>query len=1212
MDSIKKVPLRPIRILKKPRIAEINIKPVIWNAKRVQKEMCSGKTHPSLTCTALFAQFEQDKTDWTTFVQECRTIWKQSNKTEKFNKICTDVQFYTKSTKGRYPRNYTCHIPICDASHKVPVCATLYRFIYDISEYIWTKTLSAYWDQFKNGGKLRVPKIPALKCKGRKAGPWLEHFQKWVPTNLPCEYSHYAGNVKCHARQIVIGAPDKQSDLDYIQLYCLWMKDYDINIYKLYGDSFVYRHRDILPNHFVKIKRNKKGHPVRECCPSPTYDHWKPTVCKVFNFRFKAHSVDTCNRCKVFQVKFEDAQEENDTQLQRRIMGMWNLHKYQARWGYQVTTVIDYETNKSWNNPTKPVKVKQVWMKYKGRGMHLILDFDKDRNEIDGTEQRYYNKEKPQFVSLNFHQTPLDEIGPNSAYIWSKGKGGKTNAHMIAGLKKYLEKHNIGAEHLFVTNDYQFVNQYFVRFLEWICNPQNPDRMFVSVSFCALAVGHSYNRSDVVNSLANQAYRDRKQWTRLSQRKSALLKKGIDCEIFTEFEQNSFFDNYYKPLQKWKDIQWKMPMLFKDHPFMLNLGQSWGLVLSNKKNCNQSKMEMDDSDEDVPLEEKQSELDGYEWKYMTHPGELYAHKVMNSTTTALKDVPCVIPIINAKYAERWGQMDDTTKRIEFVSGITKCYVPGYKQKTIDCITELLEFRSAKLKKQILSYYMDMGIHKDPKDKPLQLKHGQVTSFNIFHQQERWQWVETLMLGNDKYVFIPPYADCGTLDSYRQPCARRGCKYTLSEFANLYSYDQKYICIKHGVASSGTNAKRLSRMKYHYAQKHNIISDTEKLECVESDDEGYEGYEGYEGIPNNAHNTNRNVRNTNRKKTKRRRTKVKNKDVIKLKSKKNKKVKTFASASEYLFSSWSESWTNQSVLRRNRGVHISDTLRIGAPRRSKRVAKMRCICKKSDLERVQLFDFEKANPNAYPLGLWCDMCSKKIIKVTYQCPNGECSDHETGYDVCRACKKKQTNVNQNIKGDHIAHSQSEELNDIGHLQSENEKSIEQNQSATGTETVDVNSNTQNEEDTDADMLGTSERNDNGDYESAELNNTGTQRQSNRMSKMKCICKRDLKRVILNAKEWNDFVCDICNETIKRIVYRCTEGKNDIHSDGYDVCMPCKVKQTNDHEQTESEDIDMDESETESENESENESEKVTEPVTLLFDFTALPIFTLPLL
>ena len=104
------------------------------------------------------------------------------------------------------------------------------------------------------------------------------------------------------------------------------------------------------------------------------------------------------------------------------------------------------------------------------------------------------------------------------------------------------------------------------------------------------------------------------------------------------------------------------------------------------------------------------------------------------------------------------------------------------------------------------------------------------------------------------------------------------------------------------------------------------------------------------------------------------------------------------------------------------------------------------------------------------------------------------------------------------------------------------------------------------------------------------------------------QRDLKRVILNAKEWNDFVCDICNETIKRIVYRCTEGKNDIHSDGYDVCMPCKVKQTNDHEQTESEDIDMDESETESE----NESEKVTEPVTLLFDFTALPIFTLPLL
>lgn len=69
--------------------------------------------------------------------------------------------------------------------------------------------------------------------------------------------------------------------------------------------------------------------------------------------------------------------------------------------------------------------------------------------------------------------------------MWSKMWGGKRHFHIIQALEWFFDKFNVNAENLYISSDYQFITQYYIRYLSWICHPDNPNKRFKSVLFAA-------------------------------------------------------------------------------------------------------------------------------------------------------------------------------------------------------------------------------------------------------------------------------------------------------------------------------------------------------------------------------------------------------------------------------------------------------------------------------------------------------------------------------------------------------------------------------------------------------------------------------------------------------------------------------------------------------------------------------------------------------
>ena len=63
--------------------------------------------------------------------------------------------------------------------------------------------------------------------------------------------------------------------------------------------------------------------------------------------------------------------------------------------------------------------------------------------------------------------------------------GGKRHFNTIQALEWFFDEFDVGAETLYISNDYQFVNQYYLRYLSWLCHPANPNKRFKRVLFSA-------------------------------------------------------------------------------------------------------------------------------------------------------------------------------------------------------------------------------------------------------------------------------------------------------------------------------------------------------------------------------------------------------------------------------------------------------------------------------------------------------------------------------------------------------------------------------------------------------------------------------------------------------------------------------------------------------------------------------------------------------
>ena len=90
----------------------------------------------------------------------------------------------------------------------------------------------------------------------------------------------------------------------------------------------------------------------------------------------------------------------------------YKTHLQEASFGYQANAAMIQHAKDSWDNDILIIypsgKKPQITP---GSIIHITIDWDKDRNELQRQHKRYYNKEKPQFVSLNIKIEPATEQG---------------------------------------------------------------------------------------------------------------------------------------------------------------------------------------------------------------------------------------------------------------------------------------------------------------------------------------------------------------------------------------------------------------------------------------------------------------------------------------------------------------------------------------------------------------------------------------------------------------------------------------------------------------------------------------------------------------------------------------------------------------------------------------------------------------------------------
>ena len=123
-------------------------------------------------------------------------------------------------------------------------------------------------------------------------------------------------------------------------------------------------------------------------------------------------AIDICNSCTIFQNHIQDAYDDGHAQRVEILKQHFLSHMNEASFGYQANAEMIQQAKKSWcEQVLKTYTKEQHCPTTKGGTIHVTIDWDRDRNEFQRQHKKFYNKEKPQFVSLNIKIEPATDKG---------------------------------------------------------------------------------------------------------------------------------------------------------------------------------------------------------------------------------------------------------------------------------------------------------------------------------------------------------------------------------------------------------------------------------------------------------------------------------------------------------------------------------------------------------------------------------------------------------------------------------------------------------------------------------------------------------------------------------------------------------------------------------------------------------------------------------
>ena len=211
----------------------------------------------------------------------------------------------------------------------------------------------------------------------------------------------------------------------------MWMENFKPAIHKIWGR---YIHRPYcMPGHkgipkakyprffhvYLHIFLHYSPHDLLSMF-SPGFRWWKHTVDSKFYLRYKPMAIDKCDECRTYECYIQDAIDDEDDELEEERRNQFKYHMKSASFGYKANKSLVKWCEKLWRIIFKltdddkilpRLKIYSIKSFLAWSPIHVTIDWDKDRNELQRQFQRFYGSLKPQFISLNIKITPDTEKG---------------------------------------------------------------------------------------------------------------------------------------------------------------------------------------------------------------------------------------------------------------------------------------------------------------------------------------------------------------------------------------------------------------------------------------------------------------------------------------------------------------------------------------------------------------------------------------------------------------------------------------------------------------------------------------------------------------------------------------------------------------------------------------------------------------------------------
>ena len=135
-------------------------------------------------------------------------------------------------------------------------------------------------------------------------------------------------------------------------------------------------------------------------------------------------AIDKCDYCRVFECQLQNAIDDEDDEMEEEVTKMFQYHMKSASWGYKANKSLIKWCFGRWRNVLNvhenvkilpPLTIGKLGLFLPWSPIHITIDWDKDRNELQRQFKRFYGSIKPQFISLNIKMSPDTEKGMPSS-----------------------------------------------------------------------------------------------------------------------------------------------------------------------------------------------------------------------------------------------------------------------------------------------------------------------------------------------------------------------------------------------------------------------------------------------------------------------------------------------------------------------------------------------------------------------------------------------------------------------------------------------------------------------------------------------------------------------------------------------------------------------------------------------------------------------------